>query len=207
VIALLLINDNLYRHAQRGIVRVQPEAFGLHDNADISKDLAQTDIVLSSLLLCGGSASGGGGGAGGLESRVATMVADISARLPPQFDIEKAQMKFPVRYDESMNQVLCQEMLRYNRLTAVIRSSLVDLDKALKGLQVRFRCPPSCTLSSVMVCTRNAACCAVCWAKHPHSPSGHNRGVTDLCVHVSLPDSRSHYTQRLYESSSKSVGL
>ena len=36
-----------------------------------------------------------------------------------------------------MNQVLSQEMLRYNRLLSIIRTSLVNLDKALQGLQVR----------------------------------------------------------------------
>lgn len=116
---------------------MQPEAFGLHENADITKDLAQTDAITSALLLCGG-ASGGGAGGGAAEARVAAMVADISARLPADFDIEKAQARYPVKYEESMNQVLCQEMLRYNRLTAIIRNSLVNLDKAIKGLQV---CP------------------------------------------------------------------
>ena len=115
---------------------LQPEAFGLHENADISKDLAQTDAVTLALLLCGG---GGGGGAGGgaAEARVAAMVDDIAGKLPAPFDIEKAQSKFPVSYEESMNNVLCQEMLRYNRLTAIIRASLAGLAKALKGLQVR----------------------------------------------------------------------
>lgn len=115
---------------------MQPEAFGLHENADITKDLAQTDAITAALLLCGGSGGGGAGG-GAAEVRVAAMVTDISARLPPQFDIEKAQARYPVQYEESMNQVLCQEMLRYNRLTAIIRASLVNLDKAVKGLQVR----------------------------------------------------------------------
>lgn len=117
-------------------VFVQPEAFGLHSNADITKDLAQTDAITAALLLCGGS-GGGGAGSGAAEARVAVMVADISARLPADFDIEKAQGRYPVKYEESMNQVLCQEMLRYNRLTAIIRASLVNLDKAIKGLQVR----------------------------------------------------------------------
>lgn len=113
---------------------LQPEAFGLHENADISKDLASTDAVTSALLLCGGGAVGGASGAA--EARVATMVEDITAKLPAPFDIEKAQSKFPVRYEESMNNVLCQEMLRYNRLTAIISTSLAGLAKALKGLQV-----------------------------------------------------------------------
>jgi dynein heavy chain len=72
-----------------------------------------------------------------VEARVAAMVDDIASKLPAPFDVERAQAKFPVRYEESTNNVLCQEMLRYNRLTAVIRTSLAGLAKALKGLQVR----------------------------------------------------------------------
>jgi dynein heavy chain len=64
------------------------------------------------------------------------MVTDILSQLPSNFDIEKAQHKYPVRYEQSLNQVLCQEMLRYNRLLSVIRGSLINLDKAVQGLQV-----------------------------------------------------------------------
>ena len=118
-----------------------PEAFGLHENADITKDLQNTNLMLDTLVLTGGGAGGGakgGGGGGGAsdEEMVAAMVDDILKRLPPNFDIEKAQSKYPVRYEESLNQVLCQEMLRYNRLLAIIRSSLINLGKALSGLQV-----------------------------------------------------------------------
>ncbi|KAL6751111.1 dynein heavy chain 5 [Haematococcus lacustris] len=113
----------------------QPEAFGLHENADISKDLAAAQGLLDTLILTGGAA-GGSGGAGNDEELVAGIVTDLLARLPADFDIEKAQLKYPVRYEQSLNQVLCQEMLRYNRLLLVIRASLVNLDKALQGLQV-----------------------------------------------------------------------
>merc|ERR1712066_245382 len=44
--------------------------------------------------------------------------------------------KYPVKYEESMNIVLRQELIRFNRLTKVIRDSLVSLKKALKGLVV-----------------------------------------------------------------------
>ena len=61
--------------------------------------------------------------------------------------------KFPVLYDESMNTVLTQELIRYaielrphctsalirnrfNRLLVVVRSSLEDLRKAVRGLVV-----------------------------------------------------------------------
>ena len=44
--------------------------------------------------------------------------------------------KYPVLYNESMNTVLRQELIRYNRLTSVVRKSLMDLRKAIKGLVV-----------------------------------------------------------------------
>lgn len=70
------------------------------------------------------------------EETLLEVAGDILARLPPAFDLELAAFRYPVRYEESMNSVLCQEMVRYNRLTDVIRGSLKTLQKGLKGLVV-----------------------------------------------------------------------
>lgn len=43
---------------------------------------------------------------------------------------------FPVVYTESMNTVLRQELIRFNGLTSVVRSSLQNLVKAVEGLVV-----------------------------------------------------------------------
>ncbi|XP_065589073.1 dynein axonemal heavy chain 3 [Cyrtonyx montezumae] len=40
---------------------------------------------------------------------------------------------YPVRYEESMNAVLRQELIRFNRLTEAFRSSLVNVGKAIRG--------------------------------------------------------------------------
>lgn len=69
-----------------------PEAFGLHENADITKDQNDTAAMFASLLQMGGGGGGGGGAAGG-EERVAAAVAECLQRLPPQFDIEAVQHK------------------------------------------------------------------------------------------------------------------
>lgn len=50
--------------------------------------------------------------------------------------MEAAQIRYPVRWDESMNTVLCQELQRFNNLTNAIKSSLVNIQRAVKGLVV-----------------------------------------------------------------------
>lgn len=59
-----------------------------------------------------------------------------NCQVPAEFDMEVAQIRYPVRWDESMNTVLCQELQRFNNLTNAIKSSLVNIQKAVKGLVV-----------------------------------------------------------------------
>lgn len=65
---------------------------------------------------------------------IGALAADILAKLPSQFDLEAVSTAYPTRYDESMNTVLVQECIRYNTLLGVMRKSLVEAGKALKGL-------------------------------------------------------------------------
>ncbi|XP_067302544.1 dynein axonemal heavy chain 12 [Pseudorasbora parva] len=112
-----------------------PEVFGMHENVDISKDLQQTKLLFDSLILTQGGGSKGGGGTGG-DTTLLDIANDILSKLPGNFDIESALVKFPVCYEESMNTVLVQEMQRYNTLSSTIRVSLQNLIKAIKGLVV-----------------------------------------------------------------------
>jgi len=52
------------------------------------------------------------------------------------FNLEDVIKKYPTDYNESMNTVLVQEVVRYNGLLSVMKSSLYNLKKALKGLVV-----------------------------------------------------------------------
>ena len=56
--------------------------------------------------------------------------------MPDNFDMEYAQLKYPVLWDESMNTVLCQELIRFNNLLSLMRSTLNNIQKAVKGLVV-----------------------------------------------------------------------
>jgi dynein heavy chain len=67
------------------------------------------------------------------ESTINNLAHDIEAQLPLNFDIESARRRYPVSYAESMNTVLVQELVRYNRLLDVVKRSLSDLQKAVKG--------------------------------------------------------------------------
>ncbi|XP_052285538.1 dynein axonemal heavy chain 12-like isoform X2 [Dreissena polymorpha] len=111
-----------------------PEVFGMHDNTDISKELQETKLLFDSVLLTQGRSGGGGGGDS--DAQLSTIAGDILSKLPKNFDIEEAIKRYPVEYTESMNTVLVQEMERFNRLTTIVRSSLINIQKAIKGLVV-----------------------------------------------------------------------
>ena len=111
-----------------------PEAFGLHANADITKDQKETDLFLASLATSQSTASGGANK--GKDAALKEIVQVVKNKMPEPFDLEYANYKYPVMYLESMNTVLCQEMVRFNRLIEVIKKSIADLAKALEGLVV-----------------------------------------------------------------------
>ena len=60
----------------------------------------------------------------------------ILEKVPEPISVAMVMEKHPVRYEESMNTVLIQEVIRYNKLLVTVRQTLNDLLKALKGLVV-----------------------------------------------------------------------
>merc|ERR1719464_312826 len=50
------------------------------------------------------------------------------------FNLAAVSAQYPTMYEESMNTVLIQELTRFNKLNNVIKSSLRDIQKAIKGL-------------------------------------------------------------------------
>lgn len=67
-------------------------------------------------------------------SALSSLVSEALEALPHEFDVEAAAAAYPVSYHQSLNQVLVQEMARYNRLLGALRGSLAGLGRALGGL-------------------------------------------------------------------------
>lgn len=111
-----------------------PEIFGLHANANMSCALSETNSLLDTALSLQPRSCGDG--VKSWDYILAELANDILSRLPPAFDVERALLDFPARYDESMNTVLTQELIRFNGLTNIISKSLAEVIKAIKGLVI-----------------------------------------------------------------------
>lgn len=60
----------------------------------------------------------------------------MQGKTPEVFDCEEIFKKYPTMYGESMNTVLIQECIRYNGVLEVMKITLVQLKRALKGFIV-----------------------------------------------------------------------
>jgi dynein heavy chain len=113
------------------------KVFGLHENADITKDQQETNYFCDTVLSMETGASDGDAGDGkSADELLDDLVRTILLQVPEQFDRERVMKKYPLRFEESMNTVLAQELIRYNTLIEVIRTSLANLRKAMQGLVV-----------------------------------------------------------------------
>ncbi|XP_037670654.1 dynein heavy chain 3, axonemal isoform X2 [Choloepus didactylus] len=112
-------------------ITAHPEVFGLHENADITKDNQETNQLFEGVLLTLPRQSAGSGKSS--QEAVEELAQDILSKLPNDFDLEMVEKLYPVIYEESMNTVLRQELIRFNRLTKVVRRSLINLGRAIKG--------------------------------------------------------------------------
>ncbi|XP_015175416.1 PREDICTED: dynein heavy chain 3, axonemal [Polistes dominula] len=109
-----------------------PEVYGLHDNADITKDNQESMQLLADALLTQPQISGVTAERD-VDEMVYNLAADILSKMPAQFDMVDVAEKYPVLYMNSMNTVLRQELNKFNQLTNVIKSTLTNVQKAIKG--------------------------------------------------------------------------
>lgn len=108
-----------------------PEAFGLHDNAEITTNQNDTRVLLQHVISVQPRTASGGGKS--REEVIGEISAGIEAKTPPPIDIDEVIEKFPTEYHESMNTVLTQEVIRYNKLLFRMAIMLKEVQKALKG--------------------------------------------------------------------------
>ena len=111
-----------------------PEAFGLHENADITCAQNEVRELFETVLSLQPRVSAGGGLK--REDIIDEAAENILAKLPTPWLMLDIVKKYPVMYEQSLNTVLQQECIRYNKLLAVMKQTLSDVRKALKGLVV-----------------------------------------------------------------------
>ena len=115
-------------------INPDPSIFGLHENADITCARNEANALLTTVLSL--EAGSGGGGEGSAQSRqqmLTTTAQQIMRKMPEPFNVRKFAEKYPTAYDESMNTVLIQEAMRYNRVVNVINTTLKEFLRAIKG--------------------------------------------------------------------------
>ncbi|VEL32913.1 unnamed protein product [Protopolystoma xenopodis] len=114
-----------------------PEIFGLHDNANITFAQNETFAVLGDLIKLQPKSSSGGQATGKSRDEIVEDLAkSLLERSPEVFNLQAVIEAYPILYEQSMNTVLQQEVIRYNKLLGTIRVTLNDLIKAVKGLVV-----------------------------------------------------------------------
>jgi len=114
-------------------VTQHPEVFGMHANAEITKDIKSTKQLFDSVILASGWVNQT---PGETNTKLMEICNHILAKLPADFDLKSALLKYPITSSENMNHILIEEMVRYNKLIKVIRSSIQNLQKALNGIVV-----------------------------------------------------------------------
>jgi len=111
-----------------------PEVFGFHDNADITFATEESNAMMAIVASILPRTSGGAGKT--KDEVVEERALQIQRRCPSVINIEALMKQYPTTYEESMNTVLVQEAIRYNKLLTEIQNSLKSLQKAIKGEMV-----------------------------------------------------------------------
>lgn len=118
-----------------------PEIFGLHENANITFQMAESSRMFNIVLSIQPRVTTGGEGLGKTPDQIVTEIADeILKSLPDQLSMAEAgPTTFQQRENgllDSLATVLSQEMVKFNRLLQVMKSTLLELKRAIRGLVV-----------------------------------------------------------------------
>eukprot|EP01107_Rhizomastix_libera_P003543 TRINITY_DN1618_c0_g1_i1.p1 TRINITY_DN1618_c0_g1~~TRINITY_DN1618_c0_g1_i1.p1 ORF type:complete len:3854 (-),score=1122.51 TRINITY_DN1618_c0_g1_i1:31-10566(-) len=111
----------------------KPEAFGQHGNADIASQIQDANSLLSTLLSLQPRVAVGSGGES-REKKVMDVIHDLQKRLPENpIDMSNILRQKADDPTNPLLTVLVHEVERYNELLAIIKRSLIDLEKGITG--------------------------------------------------------------------------
>ncbi|KAM6949562.1 LOW QUALITY PROTEIN: dynein axonemal heavy chain 2 [Aplochiton taeniatus] len=156
-----------------------PEVFGQHPNADIASQIAETRTLFDTLLSLQPQVTSSAASGAGLsrEDKVLELASDVRQKIPALVDYEGTRAL--LQDDPSpLNVVLLQEIQRYNALLDTMRSSLIELEKGIKGLVVM-----SSSLEETFLCIFDARVPPV-WEKAYPSLKPLASWTRDLCQRV-----------------------
>ncbi|KAL0246239.1 hypothetical protein GEMRC1_007451 [Eukaryota sp. GEM-RC1] len=116
-----------------------PEVFGLHANAAIAMYLTEAKNLLSTVVSL--QPRTGGAGTGKTSEEIVAELADqILSTIPEIIDLNEAHSSIFEKNDvgliSALSTTLSHEILKYNKILKVVRSSLGELKKAIAGLAV-----------------------------------------------------------------------
>jgi len=124
-----------YRNNIAGLpLNPHPNIFGLHENADIACANNETQELCDIMLSLQPKVSSGSGKS--RDDAVREVAMALQERHLKPFDMVALTERYPLTYEESMNTVLSQEAVRFNKLIVIHNRTIADLLKALKGLVV-----------------------------------------------------------------------
>ena len=114
-----------------------PEVFGLHSNANITFNQKTVKEFRETLTSIHPKVSAGNSGKSPDEV-VNDIAKDIEARIPPLMDVENEQHPDTFAKNEegainSLGVFIGQEIVRFNQLLKVVKNSLAQLQKAIRG--------------------------------------------------------------------------
>jgi dynein heavy chain len=116
----------------------KPQIFGMHENANITFQNKETNLILATILSIQPRELLSEGGKS-TDDLVAEMAAEIEEHLPPLLVRAAAGETTFVEINgvmDSLGTVLIQEIERFNRLLKQVKSTLVQLQKAIRGEEV-----------------------------------------------------------------------
>jgi dynein heavy chain len=112
-----------------------PEVHWLHQNASLTALINEGFACMRSVVSLMPKGAGGAGKSEGEKFK--DLASDIEDRIPKKpYDIEAVRRAYPPNYHDSLNVVLVQELLRFNKLYVKVKANVADLQKAVDGLVV-----------------------------------------------------------------------